>query len=291
VTPNEIVHAEKAHFGVKELCRAAGASRSGYYAWAKRQRASRALSDERLLVEIRAIYKRKRRRYGSPRVYNELKARGVRTSEKRVARLMRQDGLIARRKRRFRRTTNSNHKHPIAPNLLEQNFTASEPNRVWVGDITYVWTLQGWLYVAVLIDLYSRRVVGWAASRRITRELALRALAMAVARRGPPRGLIHHTDRGSQYASGDYQDALRQHGMVCSMSGKGNCFDNAVAESFFATLKKELVHRRIFFTREQATRELADYIEHFYNAERSHSAIGYLSPIHYELFNQAALAA
>jgi putative transposase len=237
------------------------------------------------------IHQRSRRTYGSPRIHAELRAQGERVSRKRVERLMRQEGVMAKKKRRFRRTTESRHGLPIAPNVLARRFTTERTDAVWAGDITYVWTREGWLYLAVLLDLCSRRVVGWATRPDLSTELALATLRMALERRQPPYGLVHHTDRGCQYASTDYQVVLAEHRIVCSMSRKGNCWDNAVSESFFASFKKELVHETDFETFSEATRAIADYIECFYNPDRRHSAIGYMSPIQFELANQAAVAA
>jgi putative transposase len=287
----EFIHAEKAHFGVGELCRNLGVSRSGYHAWATRPKAQRERDDELLRVEIRAIHKASRRRYGSPRVHAELKSSGRCVSRKRVARLMRDDGLQACPKRRFTRTTLSEHNDPIAPNVLGRDFTASQPNQVWVGDITYIWTSTGWCYLAVLLDLYSRRVVGWALRPSLGREVAIAALSQALSQRNVPRGLIHHTDRGCQYASDEYRALLRARGVVRSMSRAGDCWDNAVSESFFATLKKELVHRRVFATHTEAYDAVRDYIDGFYNGVRRHSTIGYHSPVEFENLHRVAQAA
>jgi putative transposase len=276
------IAAEKATFPVRLLCRTLAVSRAGFYAWQKRPPAARARADERLGLEIATIHGESRRRYGCPRIHAELAARGCRTSRKRVARLMRTRGLAARRRRRFRVTTHSRHPFPIAPNVLARQFERVAPDQAWVTDITYIPTGEGWLYLAVILDLCSRFAVGWAMSERITDDLTLTALGMALARRRPPQGLLHHSDRGSQYASGDYQRVLAQHGIVCSMSRRGNCWDNAVAESFFATLKVELVHEAAWDTRTTARTELFDYIERFYNGQRRHSALGYLSPRAFE---------
>jgi putative transposase len=291
MTVFEYIDAEKAAYSVTELCRNLEVSRSGFHRWSKTPPSQRRRDDERLAVEIRAIHRRSRERYGSPRVYAELRDQGQKVSRKRVARLMGENGLKGRIPRRFRRTTDSMHSMPVAPNLLQQNFAAAVPNQAWVGDITYVWTLEGWAYVAVLLDLCSRRVVGWALRRTLSRELALGALRRALRDRGDVRGLVHHTDRGSQYASRGYRQVLAQHGIRQSMSGTGNCYDNAVAESFFATLKKELVHRHVFATRTEAYDAIADYIENFYNAKRRHSAIGYRTPVEHERITRAPIAA
>jgi transposase InsO family protein len=227
---------EKARFSVRLLCRVLEVSRAGFYAWQDRPPAPRTQADERLGLEIAAIHAESRQRYGSPRVHAELGARGHRTSRKRVARLMRQHGLAGRRRRRFRATTDSGHTLPVASNVLARQFAQPAPDLAWVTDITYIATGEGWLYLAVILDLCSRLVVGWAVSERISRELTLNALDMALVRRQPLTGLLHHSDRGSQYASGDYQAVLTAAGIICSMSRRGNCWDNAVAERFFATL-------------------------------------------------------
>ena len=257
-------------------------SRAGFYAWQGRPPAPRARADNRLGLEIAAIHAESRERYGSPRVHAELADRGCRISRKRVARLMRARGLAARRRRRVRVTTHSRHPFPVAPNVLARQFERPQPDRAWVTDITYIPTGEGWLYLAVLLDLCSRLAVGWAMSERLTDDLTLDALGMALARRCPPQGLLHHSDRGSQYASGDYQRVLAQHGIVGSMSHRGNCWDNAVAESFFATIKVELVHDAAWATRAAARAELVEYLEVFYNGQRRHSALGYLSPRAFE---------
>jgi transposase InsO family protein len=285
------IEAEKANYPIALMCRVLGVSSSGYYAWLRREPSQRQRDDERLRVNIRAIHNGSKQRYGGPRVHRQLLIDGHRVGKKRVERIMREDGLKARPKRRCRKTTDSAHGRPVAPNLLARHFTTDEPNRVWAGDITYVWTLEGWLYLAVLLDLFSRRVVGWAISDRVDTQLALHALRMALQRRQPERGLLHHTDRGSQYASIDYQQALHERGIVCSMSGKGDCWDNAVSESFFGSLEKELLMGTTFWSKAHARRELTEYIEQFYNRDRLHSTIGYVSPIDFELSHRAALAA
>ncbi len=285
------IDAEKASFHITLMCRVLGVASSGYYAWLARKPSNRSRDNELLKVNVRAIHERSRQRYGSPRVHRELVRSGHRVSKKRVERLMREDGLKARPKRRFRKTTDSAHDHPVAANILDRGFSVNEPNRVWVGDITYVWTSEGWLYLAVLLDLFSRRVVGWFLSERIDTDLTLRALRMAVEQRQPEPGLLHHTDRGSQYASDAYQELLRRHGFVCSMSRRGNCWDNAVAESFFGSLEKELLMGTTFHSRAHARRELAEYIQQFYNRDRLHSTLDYMSPIDFELSHRVAVAA
>jgi putative transposase len=291
VSPYELVQSEKAQFPVDALCEAVGVSRSAFYAWSKSTPSKRQVANERVLAEIRAIHSEHEARYGSPRMVNELRGRGHEVGKHRVARLRQENGIWARVRRRFRHTTDSRHQLPVAPNLLAQNFTATAPNQVWVGDITYIWTAEGWSYLAVLLDLYSRRVVGWAIRKSLSCELALAALDHALTCRQPPFGLCHHTDRGSQYASRAYRRVLEHHGVVASMSAAGNCYDNAVAESFFATLKKELVHGCAFETRSEAYDAISNYIDNYYNAKRRHSAAGNQSPISFELANSGRLAA
>lgn len=279
------IQAHRHEFEVSLMCRTLGVSRSGFYAWRKRPPSERGRRDQRLRLEIRAIHRESRQTYGSPRVHAELRARDLRCGLGRVERLMRDDGLRARERRRFRRTTNSNHSHPVAPNVLNRRFGVEEVNeldRVWVGDITYVPTREGWLYLAVLLDLASRSVVGWAMRATLERSLVLGALRMALERRRPSGGLLHHSDRGVQYASGDYRALLAGHDITCSMSRKGDCWDNAVAESFFATLEWELIQEADWHTREEARRAIFEYIELWYNRRRRHSSLGYRSPAEYE---------
>lgn len=279
-------------YPVALMCKLLEVSRSGFYAWRDRPAPARTREDAFLAVEVTAVHKRSRGRYGSPRVHAELRDRGIAVGRKRVERLMRQEGLSARRRRRFRKTTDSKHDSPIAPNLLQRDFEASAPNEVWVTDVTCVWTQEGWLFLAVILDLYARRVVGWATSDTNDTGLALAALAMAVTARQPAPGLVHHSDRGSPYASAEYRRALAESGIVASMSRKGDCWDNAVAESFFSTLKVELVHRERYETRAGALASVGEFIESFYNPERRHSKLSYLSPIEFEIRSQlAALAA
>jgi putative transposase len=269
-------------FPLTVMCRVLEVSRSGYYAWLGRSESRRERANRGLLVKIRAVHRRSQKRYGSPRVWQELRAAGESCGENRVARLMRAHGIVGVRGPKFRATTDSRHCLPVAPNLLERRFRVTEPNRVWVSDLTCVWTGEGWLHVAGVLDLCSRRIVGWATGANPDRHLVVRALEMAIARRRPGPGLIFHSDRGSQYAAGDVQELLAKHKMIASMSRKGDCWDNAPAESFFATLKSELVHRRRYRTRPEAKRDLFEYIERFYNAERLHSALEYRSPAQFE---------
>ena len=280
------IRAEKASYPVTVMCRVLEVTRSGYYAFEKRSPSEHAKADAQLLVKIRTVHERGRRKYGSPRVHEKLTAQGEHVGRHRVARLMSENGIQARRTRRFCRTTDSRHGLPVAENILDRRFAVEAPDRAWVTDITYVPTGEGWLYVAVVLDLFSRRVVGMAMSELIDRQLVLDALGEAMRLRQPGLGLLHHSDRGSQYASIEYQAALRDHGALCSMSRRGNCWDNAVAESFFSTLKIELVYDEHFATRAQARWAIQDYVERFYNVERLHSALGYVSPIEYELMAQ-----
>lgn len=265
------------------MCDALEVSKSGYYAWCKRPVSPKTQENERLIQQIQAIHQQSRNSYGAPRIHASLRAKGVQVGRHRVARLMRLQGICVRPKRRFKRTTDSNHPFPIAQNLLERNFMAKEPDTAWVADITYIPTLQGWLYLAVIIDLFSRRVVGWSMAEHMRVELVGSALKAALGHRLPAAsGLLFHSDRGSQYASSDYQAALRAAGISCSMSRRGNCWDNAVAESFFGTLKTELIHSQIFATQEVAKTAIVEWIEVFYNRQRLHSTLNYCSPVEFE---------
>ena len=277
-------------FHVENACRVLNVSVSGYYAWLDRGPSNREIADARLIDKIRAIYDATSGVYGIRRIHRQLISDGESCSLNRVVRLMRKCGLAARRKRKFRVTTDSQHGLPAAQNLLNREFFSAGPNRVWASDITYIWTQEGWLYLAVVIDLHSRMVVGWSMSERLKRSLALDALSMAIGRRNPGVGLIHHSDRGSQYASEDYQNVLAKHGMVCSMSRKGDCWDNAVAESFFSRLKSERVCHRLYRSRAEARRDIFEYIEVFYNRVRLHSTLGYSSPAQFEAAAQASVA-
>lgn len=286
-----LIAAEKACYPVALMCRVLNVSRSGFYAWRRRPASAHARKDQGLKLAVAAIHAESRGRYGSPRVHAELRARGERIARKRVARLMRAAALRARAPRRYRCTTDSRHAMAIKGNLLARRFMVPAPNRFWVSDITYLWTLEGWLYLAVILDLYSRKVVGWSLGEGLERQLALDALRMALRERAPGAGLMHHSDRGTQYASQEYQSLLGEHGIVSSMSRSGNCWDNAVAESFFATLKIELAHRARWSTRAEARSAIFEYLELFYNRKRRHSVLGYLSPNDFELLNHAAQAA
>jgi putative transposase len=267
------------HWPVRMQCKVLGVSSSGFYAWCKRQPSKRAVANQNLLGHIRRIHWDSHQRYGSPRVHAALRAEGQLVSRRRVEKLMRLNDLQAITKRRVRiTTTDSRHNLPVAPNVLDRNFGALSPNDKWLADITYIPTDEGWLYLATVLDLFSRKIVGWAMRDHMRTELPLAALTMAIQRQRPQPGLIHHSDRGSQYASGDYQAMLADAGMTPSMSRKGNCWDNAPMESFFHTLKTELVHHRNYTTKEEAKRDLFQYIEGFYNRQRIHSAINYLTP-------------
>jgi transposase InsO family protein len=272
----------RSEYPLRLMCRVLAVSPAGFYAWQRRPPSARRQQDPPLQVAIAASHRRSGRTYGSPRILEDLQAAGTRVSRKRVARLMRAAGLVGTPRRHFRVTTQSTPGQPAAPNHLARQFAVAQPNRVWAADLTYVWTWAGWLYLAVILDLGSRRVVGWALDTRLDRHLVHTALARALARRAPGPGLLHHSDRGSQYASADYQARLAAAGIVCSMSRRGNCWDNAVVESFFATLKRELLHRQAWPTRPAAEQAIAEYIEGWYNIHRRHSALGYVSPAAYE---------
>jgi putative transposase len=264
-------------FNVRVMCAVLEVSASGYYAWRERPESRRDLANRELLAEVRRVHSDSRRRYGSPRVHAALWREGRRVGRNRIARLMRRHGILARQTRRFRKTTDSNHAFPIAPNLLARQFTATAPNQVWLADLTYWPTLEGWLYLAIVLDMFSRKVVGWAMSDTMPQELTIAALHMAITNRRPGPGLLHHSDRGSQYAANDYRRLLDEHGMLCSMSRKGDCWDNAPMESFFSSLKTELDDGP-FETREVARTALFGFLEGFYNRQRLHSALGYLTP-------------
>ena len=287
----ELVRTVAAEFPVRMLCALLGVSSSGYYAWRERQHTPRRSTDLKLLTKMRAVHAENSGVYGSRRMQVELVADGESVGRGKVQRLMREHGLQARKPRRFKATTNSKHDDPIAPNLLMQDFAVDAPNTVWAGDITYVWTAEGWSYLAVVIDLCARRVVGWAMADHMRTELPLLALTRALEARRPCAGLIHHSDRGSQYASTTYRSKLRDHEVAQSMSRAGDCYDNAAVESFFASLKKECIHRRHFATRTEAYDAVANYIDNFYNPRRRHSTNNYPSPMHAELQLAQAMAA
>jgi putative transposase len=285
-----LIEAEKASCPVAISCKALGVSRPGFYAWRGRPESTRARDDHRLEVKVRESFERSRKNYGSPRILKDLKAQDEHVSRKRVIRLMQQQGLVARVRRRYKCTTMSDHDQPVASNLLARRFEADLPNQRWVGDTTELRIGEsGRLFLATILDLHSRFVVGWALSAVNDRHLAIKALDSALRRRCPDAGLLHHSDQGSTYASEDYQDVLRAQGITCSMSRRGNCYDNAVAESWFSTLKAELGER--FDSYASAKENLFDYIEVFYNQQRRHSSLDYVSPAEYEKNRRTALAA
>ena len=276
------VRAHEGEFGVARMCSVLAVSRSGYYHWRERPESARACQDRALLGHIRRVHQENRRAYGAVKIWEELRAQGIDCGKHRVARLRRQAGVQAQRRRRFRITVENHHTTPAAPNLVQRHFEVDAPNRIWVGDMTFIRTRAGFLYLAVLLDLYARNVVGWCMHDRPDLQVTLRALDMALARRRPAPGLVHHTDRAPLYAAYDYRERMRSHAMVPSMSRRGNCYDNAVAESFFSTLKNELVHHCDFGSREAARTAIFDYIEIFYNRQRRHQTLGYVSPAQFE---------
>jgi transposase InsO family protein len=276
------VHEHRETFRVGVMCEVLRVSRSGYYAWRERPHSEREQANRQLLRAIERVHAESRGAYGSPRVHQALRRGGVSCGRHRVARLMREEGLRGKAKQRFRSIATKRSEMPSAPNLLARSFSAPAPDRAWVADITIVRTGEGWLHLAVVLDLFSRKVVGWATSERVQQAIALEALAMAIRRRRPEPGLVHHSDRGGQYAAAAYQALLDRHGLVSSMSRPGNCLDNAVAESFFHTLKTELVYHEHYRTREAARLAIFEWIEGFYNRTRLHSTLGYRSPEEYE---------
>jgi putative transposase len=274
----QFIKEHQEQFSLTALCRTMQVGRSGFYAWKKRGKSVRQQQNETLAGQIKVAFQESDETYGSPRIWKELNEAGIAGSEKRIARLMRLHNLRAVKPKRFVVTTDSDHEMPVAKNLLARTFQAETPDTRWTADITYIWTTEGWLYLAIILDLFSRRIVGWAMDQKIERSLVLSALEMAIAGRNPSQDMLCHSDRGSQYASDDYQERLQKAGMVCSMSRRGNCWDNAPTESFFASLKKEKVYRTSFATRDQARRVIFTWIEVWYNRKRRHSTLGYLSP-------------
>jgi putative transposase len=279
------IEERRAEWPITLLCRVLEVSRSGFYAWRSREASAAEVRREELTDEVKAIHAEVKARYGSPRIHAELVAKGHECSVNFVAKVMREAGIVARTKRKFRQTTDSNHSHPVADNILDREFNPDEPNASWVADVTYIPTREGWLYLAVVEDLFSRRVVGWSMDATMTSRLVVDALEMALAARlkgSSSSGLVAHSDRGSQYASEHYQRLLKEERITCSMSRRGNCWDNAAMESFFASLKKELVHDEDYATRDQAKASIFEYIEAFYNRVRRHSSLGYVAPDEYE---------
>ncbi len=285
------IASESGHLPTAWMCRRLGVSPSGFYRWNNREPSVRARRDEELRLKIRAFHSASHQRYGSPRVHDDLIADGEKVSRKRVTRLMREMGLYGRLPKRWKKTTQSKHSEGYAPNLVKQNFHAERPNELWMADISYVRTWAGWMFLAVVIDAFSRRVVGYAVDDHMRADLAIAALDMAVRNRRPSAGIIHHSDRGVQYACKDYKEGLGKIGACQSMSGTGNCFDNAAAESFFSTIKEELIYRHSWPTKAGVAREIVEYIENFYNPRRRHSTIGRISPVDYELNFMRRLAA
>ena len=270
------------HYPVGMMCRLLSVSRSGYYGWKNRPHSGRDQANQKLLTEIKRVFDDEKGRPGSPRITQRLQEEGKPASRHRVAKLMKDNGLRAKAAKKYKATTNSNHSLPVVPNLLEQNFTADVPDQKWVSDITYIWTEEGWLYLAVVLELYSRRVIGWAIGERMTATLVCDALIMALWRRRMPKGVIVHSDRGSQYCSAAYQKLFKQHQLVCSMSKKGDCYDNAAMESWNHSFKVEAVHGERFLTRSEAKYQVFEYIEVYYNRKRLHSKLGYVSPETFE---------
>lgn len=285
----QFIRAQHPAHSLTQLCAALGVSRSGYYAWQRRPPSARSRADVQLLAAIRAVHIRMRGRYGALKTWRTLQAAGLPVGRHRVARLRRQHGLLAQRLRRFRRLALTRQLTPPAPNHLRTHGPVIRPNTVWVGDLTAIATRAGWLHLAVLLDLYSRRVVGWAMSEKPDQEVAVAALHMALTQRRPKPGLLHHTDQGPQYASQVYRLILTAHGLIVSTSRKGNCYDNAAMESFFSTLKNELIHDRDYRSREEAQTEIFEYIELFYNRQRLHQSLGYVSPVQFESANRSPL--
>ena len=279
----EFIQAHRAEFEIKVMCRVLDASRSGYYAWRKRPVSSREMANQEMKEQIDEIYQQSRHTYGSPRIRAELADRGIQCGVNRIARLMNEAEMVAKQSAKFKvMTTDSDHDYPVAPNLLGRDFTTERPNEKWLSDITYIPTDEGWLYLALVMDLYSRRIIGWAMADNLQRWLAIDALQMALETRQPPPGLIHHSDRGSQYASKAFRQLLKAHGLRGSMSRKGDCWDNAVVESFFGSLKQERVQWKSYQTRWEAQQDILQYISVFYNGYRLHSTLNYVSPNEYE---------
>jgi putative transposase len=284
----EFIQKYREAFPVTLLCKVLEVGKSGFYAWLSREQSPRVEANQRLLIEIRAIHQESREACGSPCVFSALKKKGISCGKHRVAGLMRKHNIRSVHKRKYKMTTDSNHRYPVLENILDRQFEVSKPNACWVSDITYIPTREGWLYLSVVLDLFNREVVGWSMGSRMTRQLVVDTLAMAIDNRSPEDGLLHHSDRGSQYASVELQEILADQNISCSMSRKENCYDNAVAESFFHTLKVECVHRKIYETRKQAKSDLFEYIEVFYNRKRLHSYLGYRGPVEFRELQNAA---
>jgi len=278
----EFIHNHRQLFGIELMCRVLEVSQSGYYRWRNTPKCNRAIANEKLTFEIRVLFKRHKKRYGSIRITRELKKQGEICSRNRVAKIMKNENLVAKKKKRFKKTTDSNHNLPIAPNILKGNFACEEINRIWVSDITYIWTPGGWIYLCAIIDLCSKNVVGWSISENIDTELVLKAFHKACDKRNPLPGLVFHSDRGSQYASHLFRLALKKKGMIQSMSRKANPYDNAVSESFFHTFKTEEVYQTTYYSKQQAISSIFEYIEMYYNHVRLHSSLDYQTPVEFE---------
>jgi transposase InsO family protein len=275
----QYIEKNRLRFGIQKMCRALHVSSSGYYSWRKAGDSKRDIENKKLLWQIRLVHKKHKKRYGSPRITEELKDNGYSCSENRIARLMRKNSIAAKTKRKFKVTTNSKHNLPIAENIVNGNFSASAPNCLWASDITYIWTSKGWLYLCAILDVFNRQIVGWSMDSRMTQELVINALRQAIWRRKPDSGCIFHSDRGSQFAGHEFRKLLKKQEFIQSMSGKGNCYDNAIMETFFHTLKTELVYFESYQTRREAKRSVFEYIEMYYNRIRRHSALNYKSPV------------
>ncbi len=283
------IEAHRGQHSIALMCRVLEVSAGGYYVWRRNLGSNREKENVRLATHIRAVHEESKKTYGSPRIHAELCSRGIRCGKNRVARLMRQGGIQARHKRKFKVTTDSKHELPVQDNRLNRSFNVAFPNMSWAADITYIWTREGWLYLAVILDLFSRRIVGWSMKKRIEKHLVIDALLMALGQRKPARGILHHSDRGSQYASKEYQALLREAGISSSMSRKANCWDNAVVESFFSTLKREWIEGKAYRTRSDARADIFYFIETWYNRRRRHSTLGYMSPSDFEFRAAAGL--
>lgn len=279
---HKFIDVYRSEFSVQKMCQIFKVSKGGYYKWKQQPESKREKENKKMIEKIKIIHKENDETYGSPRITERLKQEGIAINEKRVARLMKINDICAKTKRKFKKTTNSQHNYPIAPNLLQQNFTAISPNSIWLSDITYIRTNEGWLYLAAILDVYSRKIVGWAMDKRQTKKLVCDALLQAVSRQNISKGILLHSDRGSQYASYTYQNLCKEYGFIQSMSSTGNCYDNAMMESFFHTLKTERIYWEKYYTREQAKRSIFEYIEVKYNRKRLHSAIQYKTPIEFE---------
>lgn len=264
------------------MCEVLGVSKSGYYAWRNRPKSKQKERQETLTAQIRRVHLASRKNYGSPKITKQLQAEGVTVAQKTVSRIMKAEGIRSKTVKKYKATTNSKHQLPVYPNLLEQQFKVERPGQAWVADITYIWTSEGWLYLATIMELFSRRIIGWAMGERMTKELVITALKRAIQTQAPTAGRIHHSDRGSQYASKEYQQLLRDNNITTSMSRKGNCYDNACIESFHSVIKKELIFHEKYRTREEAKRSIVEYIVSFYNYKRIHSFTNYMAPIAYE---------